>query len=109
MPFQEAIAAISARNARKAPARTLSRRVHQPRRVFARSARFLHNPKVTVEEMVGRARARACAQVAGRHVLAIQDTSALRVNEKGLGLSFHPVIAVDANGGTVLGLVDAFF
>jgi hypothetical protein len=74
-----------------------------------RIARFLHNPKVTVEEMVGRARARACAQVAGRHVLAIQDTSALRVNEKGLGLSFHPVIAVDANGGTVLGLVDNFF
>ncbi len=41
--------------------------------------------------MMGTARARACAQVAGRHVLAIQDTSALRVDEKGLGLSFDPV------------------
>src|SRR5208283_2025394 len=41
MPFQEAIGAISVRNARKAPTRTLSRRVHQPRRVFARSARIL--------------------------------------------------------------------
>ena len=55
------------------------------------------------------AQARTCAAVAGRHVLAIQDTSALRVDEKGLGLSFHPVIAVDAHAGTVLGLVDTSF
>lgn len=74
-----------------------------------RITRFLHNPRVTIDEMVGTARARACARVAGRHVLAIQDTSALRVDEKGLGLSFHPVIAVDADAGTVLGLVDNFF
>jgi hypothetical protein len=74
-----------------------------------RIARFLHNPKVTVDEMVGTARTRTCAQVGGRRVLAIQDTSALRVDEKGLGLSFHPVIAVDASEGTVLGLVEAFF
>src|SRR5208283_3657210 len=45
MPFQEAIGAISVRNARKAPTRTLSRRVHQPRRVFARSARILQQAK----------------------------------------------------------------
>ena len=32
-----------------------------------------------------------------------------RVDEKGVGLSFHPVIAVDANAGTMLGLVDNFF
>jgi Transposase DDE domain len=74
-----------------------------------RITRFLHNPRVTIDEMTATARARVCAQVAGRHVLAIQDTSALRVDEKGLGLSFHPVIAVDANAGTVLGLVDNFF
>ena len=73
------------------------------------SADFSTIPKVTVEEMMATARGRACAQVAGRHVLAIQDTSALRVDEKGLGLSFHPVIAVDASEGTVLGLVEAFF
>jgi hypothetical protein len=42
-------------------------------------------------------------------VLAIQDTSALRVDERGIGLSFHPVIAADAADGTVLGLVDTFF
>jgi Transposase DDE domain len=74
-----------------------------------RITRFLHNPQVTVGEMLSTARERTCAQVAGRHVLSIQDTSALRVDEKGVGLSFHPVLAVDANEGTVLGLVDNFF
>lgn len=73
-----------------------------------RITRFLRNPKVTLGEMMSVALARTCAQVAGRHVLAIQDTSALRVDEKGVGLSFHPVIAVDANAGSVLGLVDNF-
>ncbi len=74
-----------------------------------RITRFLHNPKVTLSEMMSTARRRTCAQVGGRHVLAIQDTSALRVDEKGVGLSFHPIIAVDAHAGTVLGLVDSFF
>lgn len=74
-----------------------------------RITRFLHNRKVTQGEMIATARARTCTRVAGRHVLAIQDTSALRVDEKGVGLSFHPVIAVDALAGTVLGLADAFF
>jgi hypothetical protein len=31
------------------------------------------------------------------------------VDEKGVGLSFHPVIAVDANTGSMLGLVDNLF
>jgi len=74
-----------------------------------RIGRFLHNPKVTVGEMVATALSRTCSQVAGRHVLAIQDTSALRVDEKGVGLSFHPVLGVDAVDGTVLGLVDNVF
>jgi hypothetical protein len=74
-----------------------------------RIGRFLHNPKVTTGEMVSTALAQTCAQVAGRHVLAIQDTSALRVDEKGIGLSFHPVLAVEASTGTVLGLIDNFY
>ncbi len=74
-----------------------------------RITRFLRNPKVTVGKMMATAQARTCAAVADRHVLAIQDTSALRVDEKGLGLSFHPVIAVDAHAGTVVGLVDTIF
>jgi len=74
-----------------------------------RITRFLHNAKVTTEEMIVTARERTCALVEGRHVLAIQDTSALRVDENGIGLSFHPVIAVDATEGTLFGLIDNFF
>lgn len=74
-----------------------------------RISRFLHNPKVTGTEMVATAKARTCARAAGRHVLAIQDTTALRVDEKGLGLSFHPVIAVDADDGAMLGLIGNTF
>lgn len=55
------------------------------------------------------ARSRTCAQVGGRHVLAIQDTTSLRVDEKGIGLSCHPVLAVDAHDGAVLGLVETLF
>lgn len=85
------------------------RRLGRGRAGEMRITRFLHNPQVRSEEMLATAAARTCAQARGRHVLAIQDTSALRVDEKGLGLSFHPVIAVDANEQTVLGLVDNFF
>lgn len=74
-----------------------------------RITRFLHNPRVTLDEMMSTARARTCGQVVGRHVLAIQDTSALRVDEKGVGLSFHPIIAVDADDGLVFGLIDTLF
>jgi hypothetical protein len=74
-----------------------------------RITRFLHNAKVTRDEMLSAASARTCARVHGRHVLAIQDTTSVRVDEKGLGLSVHPLIAVDAPSGFVLGLVDAFF
>jgi hypothetical protein len=85
------------------------RRLGSSRAGEMRITRFLHNPKVKIDEMMSTALARTRAQVVGRHVLAIQDTTALRVDEKGVGLSFHPVIAVDANEGTVLGLVDNFF
>ena len=74
-----------------------------------RIARFLHNRRVTRQEMLATARERACAQAGGRHVLAIQDTTSLRVDERGAGLSCHPVLAVDANDGVVLGLIDAQF
>ena len=74
-----------------------------------RITRFLHNPSVTTGEMLDTALEETCARVAGRHVLAIQDTSGLRVDEKGIGLSLHPVIAMDAGNGAILGLVDNFF
>lgn len=74
-----------------------------------RIGRFLHNRRVTAMEMLETARERTCGRVAGRHVLAIQDTTSVRVDELGVGLSCHPVLAVDADDGSALGLVDAIF
>jgi len=78
------------------------------------------NERVTVEQMVTRARAHVAQIAAGRHVLAIQDTSeinyeAKRGRKRGLGkvgngsdvgLFVHPVLAVDAETGHCLGLAD---
>lgn len=64
---------------------------------------------MTTTEMLSTASARTCSRACGRHVLAIQDTTSVRVDEKGIGLSVHPLIAVEATSGFVLGLVDAFF
>jgi len=54
----------------------------------------------------------AAAQTAmrceGRHVLAIQDTTVIR-SEGGGGLYLHPVLAVDADDGAILGLTYACF
>lgn len=68
--------------------------------------RFLRNDAVTIEEMVATAAARTSARCAERHVLAIQDTTVLK-SEGGGGLYLHPVLAVDAEDGAILGLVDA--
>lgn len=82
--------------------------------------RFLMNDRVTVEKMVTRARMRVGEIAAGRHVLAIQDTSeinyeAKRGRKRGLGkvgngsdvgLFVHPVLTVDAETGHCLGLAD---
>jgi Transposase DDE domain len=69
-----------------------------------RITRFLHNPKVTAAAMMETVLARTCTRVCGRHVLAIQDSSALAVDEKGTGVSLHPVLAVETETGDVLGL-----
>src|SRR6516165_3174904 len=52
-----------------------------------RITRFLHNDAVTVHEMVETARARTCAQATSRHILAIQDTTTVRVAADGTGVS----------------------
>jgi hypothetical protein len=70
-----------------------------------RITRFLHNPKVTADEMVATAQARTCARALGRHVLAVQDTTVLHADEKGVGLYLHPVLGVDAGDGSILGLI----
>lgn len=83
--------------------------------------RFLANPNVTAPEIVAAAGMALGDRVAGLHVLAIQDTSevnferhAKRVsglgpagNGRDRGLFVHPVIAVEAESGALLGLAGA--
>jgi hypothetical protein len=82
--------------------------------------RFLMNDRVTVGRIVARLRARVAVAAAGRHVLAIQDTSEInyqskRARKRGLGtvgngsdvgLFAHPMLTVDAQTGHCLGLAD---
>jgi len=74
-----------------------------------RLGRFLRNKRVTPAEMVAVAAARTASRVAGRQVLAIQDTTSLRDDGDQQSLNLHATIAVDAADGTLLGLVDAQF
>jgi hypothetical protein len=81
--------------------------------------RFLANPKVTVEKLIAGWSEETVSAVAGRQVLAIQDTSEINFathkgRDRGLGLIgkgvgrgllLHPMIAVDAATGECLGLV----
>lgn len=73
-----------------------------------RLTRFLRNPAVQPDAMVAEAAARTAPRCRERHVLAIQDTTVVR-SEGGGGLYLHPTLAVDAQDGAVLGLVQAVF
>jgi hypothetical protein len=83
--------------------------------------RFLRNPRVSPRVLSRAGAARVADSVEGRDVLAIQDTSqiALGNREKARqgfgpigkggnlrGVLIHPVLAVDAASGDLLGLVD---
>src|ERR1019366_2247879 len=74
-----------------------------------RLGRFLRNPRVTSDEIISVACARTAGLVRGRHILAIQDTTVLRDDGKKRSLQLHPMIAVDAMDGALLGLVHAEF
>src|SRR6187431_2870835 len=81
--------------------------------------RLLANDKVTVERLIEGWSDETRSAVAGRHVLAIQDTSEFKFattedDRRGLGkvkkgnsygVLLHAMLAVDADGGTLLGLV----
>jgi hypothetical protein len=81
--------------------------------------RLLANDKVTVERLIEGWSEQTVSAVAGRHVLAIQDTSEITFattpkRRRGLGeigkgggrgLLVHAMVAVDAVGGGCLGLV----
>lgn len=73
-----------------------------------RITRFLRNARVSMAEMVASAAARTAGRAAGRHVLAIQDTTSVRERPgEGRSLMLHPTIAVDGETGALLGLVHA--
>src|ERR1700735_4783092 len=81
--------------------------------------RFLANPKVTVDRLIEGWSDQTAAAAAGRHVLAIQDTSEInfRTTPKrrrglgeigkgnGRGVLLHAMLALDAGNGSCLGLV----
>ena len=81
--------------------------------------RFLGNAKVTTERIIESWSDGTVAAAEGRHVLAIQDTSEINFTttaerRRGLGetakgnvhgLLLHPMLAVDADDGTCLGLL----
>lgn len=85
------------------------RRLGRNRAGEIRITRFLRNDAVSIEEMVETASRRTCERVRGRHVLAVQDTTTVRAEDKGRCIALHPVIAVDAIEGALLGLAGACF
>lgn len=74
-----------------------------------RFGRFLRCDAVTAEEMTATALAHTKGLVADRHILAIQDTTTLRDDGNRRSLNLHPMIAVDAENGALLGLLHAEF
>ena len=89
------------------------------RREIVRFGRFLANPRVTVEHLIEGWGEQAAAVCAGRHILAIQDTSEFNFRTTaerrrglgeigkgvGRGLLLHAMLAVDAETRGCLGLV----
>jgi hypothetical protein len=85
-----------------------------------RFGRFLANPKVTLQRLIEGWSQSTQAAVAGRHILAIQDTSEINFHTRpgqrrglgeigkgsgGHGVLLHAMLAVDAAQGHCLGLV----
>lgn len=93
----------------------------QSRQQTKQFGQFLDNPAVSADEMLVYAGQRTGERAAGRHVLAIQDTTELHFathtaskrgfgtggNGEDIGLFLHPVIAVDAIQGGLIGLACA--
>ena len=89
------------------------------RALEVRFNRFLGNAKVTAERIIESWSEGTVVAAEGRHVLAIQDTSEVHFNttprrRRGLGeigkgnnhgVLLHPMLAVDADNGTCLGLL----
>jgi hypothetical protein len=81
--------------------------------------RFLANERVSVDKLIAGWSGQTGLAAAGRHVLAIQDTSEIKFattaearrglgkikKGKAYGVLLHAMMGVDADGGAVLGLV----
>ena len=83
------------------------RRLGGSRAGEVRIGRFLRNGRVTVEKIVERAASGTASRVSGLDILAIQDTTSFRDDGHGNSLVGHATIAVEAEQGALLGLVDA--
>jgi hypothetical protein len=89
------------------------------RSLEVRFGRFLGNDRVTIDDLIEGWSERTASAAAGRHVLAIQDTSEINFpttadHRRGLGeigkgvgrgVLVHAMVAVDADSGACLGLV----
>lgn len=94
------------------------RRLADNRATQKRFDRLLAHPNVTPQEIIRHGSSRTDDAAAGRHVLAIQDSSELDYtahqqrtkglgkisNSKGAGLFIHPVLVIDANSQDCLGI-----
>lgn len=97
------------------------RRVGETRAGELAVHRFLSSPYVSVANIVETLAARTAVQCAGRHVLAVQDTTEINFagrdkKRRGFGAGgdgqtpgffIHPVIALEVETEAVVGLVDA--
>ena len=72
-----------------------------------RLGRFLRNGKVTEDRIIEPAAVATSPRVGGLHVLSIQDTTSFRDDGRGTSLVGHATIAVKAEQGSLLGLLDA--
>ncbi|SFU48239.1 Transposase DDE domain-containing protein [Methylobacterium sp. 174MFSha1.1] len=73
-----------------------------------RLTRFLRHPAVQPDIMLAEAIAHTAERCRGRAVLALQDTTVLRSTGGG-GTYLRCVLALDAESGAILGLIDASF
>jgi hypothetical protein len=73
-----------------------------------RLTRLLRNEAFSCEEMLSEAARRTSERCVGQHVLAIQDTTVLR-SEGGGGEYLHAMLALNAQDGAILGLIDGCF
>lgn len=86
-----------------------------------RYGRLLHNPAVTVAEMIETAALATGERAAGRRVLVVQDTTEINLqahvrrkrgfgtvgNGVDIGLLLHPQLVLDAGHGGILGIAGA--